>query len=153
MSYTRKYVSVIYDDNTQKALREWAISNNLDLTTRYSGTSQKVEDFEVHTTIYYSLNHIHMINRVSKLLPSEAFFEGFDFLGYENDIPVMKIENIGVISQIREFFSGYGIVEEWPSFNPHISLSYARQQINLDTLTKPKFDLIFDRVVVEDIEE
>ena len=153
MSYTRKYVSVIYDDSTQKDLRKWAISNNIDLTTKYSGVSQDVEDFEFHTTIYYSLNPIYMTNRVSKLLSSKAFFEGFDFLGYENDIPVMKIENIGVISQIREFFSGYGIVEEWPSFNPHISLSYARQNINLDALTEPKFDLIFDRVVVEDIEE
>lgn len=153
MSYTRKYVSVIYDENTQANLRNWALSNKLDLTKKYNGELQKVENFEFHTTIYYSINPIYMTNRVSHLYPSEAFFDYFDLFGDEKDIPVIRLQNVGVISQIREFFSGYDMKEYRPAFVPHISLSYAKQKVDLNSLTKPNFDLIFDRVMVEDIEE
>lgn len=153
MSYTRKYVSVIYDENTQINLRNWVGYNNLNLTKKYNGELQKVEDFKFHTTVYYSTNPIYMTNRVSNLYPSEAFFDYFDLFGDEKDIPVMRLQNVGTISQIREFFSGYDMKEERPIFAPHISLSYAKQKVELNAINKPNFDLIFDRVIVEDIEE
>jgi hypothetical protein len=144
---------VIYDENTQVNLRNWALSNKIDLTKKYNGELQKVEDFEFHTKIYYSINSIYMTNRVSRIYPSGAFFDYFDLFGNEKDIPVIRLQNMDAISQMREFFSGYDMKEDWPVFAPHISLSYARQKIDLDSLTKPNFDLIFDRVIVEDIEE
>lgn len=153
MSYTRKYVSVIYDENTQTNLRKWTKSNNLDLTKKYNGEHRSSEEFEFHTTIYYSKNPIYMTNRVSQLFASESFFDSFDLFGDEKDIPVIRLKNVGTISQIREFFSGYDMKEDWPVFAPHISLSYAKQKIDLKSLIKPNFSLIFDRVVVEDIEE
>jgi tRNA A22 N-methylase len=48
----RKYISVIYDQSSQKKLRDWCIKNGFDLTKSYDEKDQNEKDFEFHTTIF-----------------------------------------------------------------------------------------------------
>jgi len=56
---TTKYVSVIYNQDTQTKLRNWAKENGFDLNVDFDGKPQKPENFEFHTTIFTL--HLSMI--------------------------------------------------------------------------------------------
>lgn len=149
----RKYVAIIYDKDSQKKLREWAVDNGFDLTKNYSGEGQKPEDFEFHTTIFYTTNEVDLRNKKIKIDPSEVTIEGIKFLGENEDVPVLKLELSGDIKEIREAFEDLGLEDQWPSYQPHISLSYAREKRDVSNIKMPTFRPKYDIIKISDIEE
>jgi 2'-5' RNA ligase len=149
----RKYVAVEYDDESQKKLREWALDNGFDLTVKFNGEKQEPEDFDFHTTIFYTTNEVPLRNRVMPQSSSEVIITGIKFLGEDEDIPVLSISLSGAIKDIREHFERLGLEDKWPSYQPHISLSYAKKRVDTDKIVLPNFRPKFDRIVIKDIEE
>ena len=149
----RKYVSVRYDKESQKKLREWAIQNNFDLTLTYGGEKQDPEDFDFHTTVFYSTNESILKNKSTKLQPTEVTISKIKFLGDNEDIPVFAIELTGEIKELRKRFEEMGLEDKWPDYQPHISLSYARKKINTDNIELPNFKPRYDTLIIEDIKE
>jgi 2'-5' RNA ligase len=149
----RKYVAVEYDDESQKKLREWALDNGFDLTAKFNGEKQEPEDFDFHTTIFYTTNEVPLRNRVMPQSSSEVIITGIKFLGEDEDIPVLSVSLSGAIKDIREHFERLGLEDKWPSYQPHISLSYAKKRVDTDKIVLPNFRPKFDRIVIKDIEE
>lgn len=58
----RKYVAVIYNDESQKLLRDWCNDNGFDLSYTYSGNRQEDEEFDFHTTVFYTSNEVYLRN-------------------------------------------------------------------------------------------
>lgn len=149
----RKYVSVQYDDKTQKRLRDWAIENGFDLTVDYNDNPQSAEDFDFHTTIFYSTNEVNLRNQTLSHKPSNVSVVGFDLFGKDHNIPVLKLKVEGELQKLREKYEKLGLKDEWPSYQPHISLSYAKQKIDIDQIKLPTFDITFDKLIIKDIED
>jgi hypothetical protein len=149
----RKYVAVQYDATSQKQLRDWAEENGFDLTTKYNGDSQPAEDFDFHTTIFFTTNEVNLRNREYRVDPTAVEIIGFDLLGENRDIPVLKLKVAGGIRGLREHYASLGLRDQWPSYKPHISVSYAKQSIDLNSIKLPKFTPRYDRVVIKDIED
>ncbi len=150
---THKYISVVYDQESQKKLREWAEDNGFDLSVSYSGESQDPKDFDFHTTIFYSTNKVNLRNQNIKKAPVEVTITGIKFLGENEDIPVLTISNSDAIKKLREYYEDLGLEDKWPSYQPHITLSYAKQKIDIEDLDLPKFKPKYNRIIVTNLED
>jgi hypothetical protein len=42
-----------------------------------------------------------------------------------------------------------GLLDKWPSYKPHISLSYRNDKVSPDNVVLPDFKLKFDKIVIE----
>lgn len=149
----QKYVSVTYDKESQKKLREWAIENDFDLTKKYNGDDQKPEDFIFHTTIFYTTNEVNLKNKKIKVEPTEVSIQGIKFLGENEDIPVLKLELTGKLKDLRIQYEDLGLEDQWPSYQPHISLSYAKEKRDVSKIKMPTFKPKYDIIEISDIEE
>ena len=149
---SRKYVAVVYDDETQVKLREWCIENGFDLTETYDGKDQDPSEFEFHSTVFYSENEIKMKNELLPLTHGEAFPVKFKLLGENNDIPVLLVSSPD-LNDIRDEYKNQGLKDKWPDFLPHISLSYVRKDYDLKGLKLPEFRMKFGELKIEDINE
>jgi 2'-5' RNA ligase len=149
---TKKYVAVQYDDATQKRLRKWATDNGFDLTTGYGGGKQNAEDFDFHTTIFYTTTEHSLPKYVRTIAPSgTAKVVGFEMLGIDNNIPVLKVESSTIQRLRKHFEDAYGMKDAWPTFKPHVSLSYATSNMpNIKDIKLPTFELTFNQVKVDD---
>lgn len=148
----RKYVAVQYDNATQRKLRAWAKENGFDLTVNYDGSSQTEEDFDFHTTIFYSETKHDMNNDVIALVPSgDAKVVDIMMLGEYNDIPVLKIESSAIQSIRKHFEDEYGMKDKWPEYKPHISLSYSKKLPDMSKVKPPAFTLKFNRIEINDV--
>jgi hypothetical protein len=153
---TRKYVAVIYDDTTQNRLREWATENSFDLGYGYSGEPKDPNDYEFHTTVFYTSNDVDHREQEPgyKLIEKHTVHPiGFSLLGENKDVPVMKVEVSGALAMLRKKYEDLGYQDQWDDYIPHISLSYARKPVDISTKVLPTFPLTFDYVKVEDLME
>ena len=149
----RKYIAVKYDDESQKKLRDWATSNGFDLSVKYNGEEQSPEDFDFHTTIFYTTNEVNLRNQVTPKKPTEVTITGIKFLGENKDIPVLTVSASGGINELRQYYEDLGLEDQWPSYQPHISLSYAKKQVDVSGVKLPDFKPTYDRVEIKDIED
>lgn len=147
----RKYVAVQYDVTTQRKLREWAKENGFDLTTRYDGTSQSEEDFDFHTTIFYTTSEHDIPNHKKVIAPSGvAKVTGITMLGHNKDIPVLEIHSPMVLRMRRHYADVHGMKDEWPEYTPHVSVSYSKNLPDISKVKLPTFDLTFNEIKIED---
>ena len=148
---TSKYVAVQYDEATQKKLRDWAKKNGFDLTVNYDGTPQQEEDFDFHTTIFFTTTKHDVENETKKLVsPGQAKVVDIMMLGVNNDIPVLKIESSDILDIRKQYEEQYGMKDAWPEYKPHVSLSYSTDIPNTTGIKLPKFELRFDQVKIDD---
>ena len=149
----RKYVAVQYDKESQDKLRDWASKNGFDLSVKYNGDEQDPKEFDFHTTIFYSTNEINLKNKEQKVKPTEVTITGIKFLGEDKNIPVLSVAVSDGIKDLRQQFEGLGLEDQWPSYQPHISLSYAKKQIDTSEIKLPDFKPKYDKLTIEDIED
>jgi 2'-5' RNA ligase len=149
----RKYVAVQYDEESQKKLREWAEQNGFDLSVKYNGDEQDPKDFDFHTTIFYSSNEVDLRNREIKQSPTEVIITGMKFLGENEDIPVLTVSVSGGIKDLRQHYEDLGLEDEWPTYQPHISVSYAKKAIDIKKIKLPTFRPKYNKIVIEDVED
>lgn len=150
---SKKYVAVQYDNDTQKKLRAWAKENGFDLTAKYDGEKQREEDFDFHTTIFFSTTEHDLANGKSKTSGSAKVVDIL-MLGVNNDIPVLKIESDSIWNIRKYFADKYGMKDAWDEYKPHVSVSYSKD--NLPEMSKvklPDFDLTFNELKVDDAKE
>lgn len=148
---TKKYVAVQYDAATQKKLRKWAEDNGFDLSTKYDGTKQDPEDFDFHTTIFFTSSEHDIPNYIKTIAPSgSAKVVDIMMLGVNNDIPVLKIESPIVLRLRKHFEDAYGMEDEWPEYKPHVSISYSKNLPDMNSVKLPTFELTFNQVKVDD---
>lgn len=149
----RKYVSVIYDKESQQKLRDWATENGFDLTKSYDDSDQDPKDFEFHTTIFFTTNEVNLKNKITRQKPTEVTIQGIKFLGENEDISVLKLELSGSIKELREHYESLGLEDQWPSYQPHISLSYAKEKRDVSKIKLPTFKPKYDTIAISDIKD
>lgn len=148
----RKYIAIVYDGETQENLRNWCKENGFDLSKSYGGKDQKPEDFEFHTTVFYSENEMKLKNETVPLTKGEAFVSKFKLLGPDKNIPVLVIDSPD-IKDIRAHYEQLGLKDKWPDYIPHISLSYVRKDYDLNNMKLPEFRMKFGTLKIENINE
>jgi hypothetical protein len=150
---TRKYVAVYYDSQTQTMLEEYCRQNGFDLTKSYSGEDGTPEEFRFHTTVFYTTTE-HKIPDSEKPIEGSVIPVGFELFGEDKNIPVLIVES-DRLNEIRaEFEQRYRMKDEWPEYRPHISLSYAKDNIpDIHSVRLPDFELTFDTIKIESLKD
>ena len=144
-----KYVAVQYDEPTQRKLRDWAKKNGFELTTKYDGSPQKEEDFDFHTTIFFTTSTHDLKNRMITLAPGgEARVVGMTMLG--DNIPVLKVESPMIMRLRKHFEEEHGMKDAYPNYIAHVSVSYSKNLPDMSNIKLPDFPLTFNQVKIDD---
>lgn len=146
---TRKYVAVQYDEATQRKLREWAKQNGFDLTKKYDGSAQAEEDFDFHTTIFFTTSEHDIPNHMKTIAPGGSS-KVVDITMLGDKIPVLKIES-PMVQRIRKHYEEtYGMKDQYPEYIPHVSVSYSKDLPDMKKVKLPTFELTFNQIKVDD---
>lgn len=152
----KRYIAVIYDDVTQQKLQDWAVASGFDLAHDYDDIPIDPKDFEFHTTIFYTSNEVKLIDSEPgyKLIESHTVNPiGFESLGEEKDIPVLKVDSSGALGTLRKRYENAGYQDKWDDYIPHVSLSYVRKPVDFTNIQLPAFPLTFNYVKVKELKE
>ena len=149
-SMRKKYVAVQYDEDTQIMLRNWCRKNGFSLTTKFDGTEQKEEDFDFHTTIFFSTSEHDLKNGLSDPgVSGKVKAVGFELLGEDHDIPALNVEGEG-LRVLRKKYEALGM-KDAVNWKPHIILSYDRQNVpDVRRIKPPTFPISFDKIKIAD---
>lgn len=149
-SVRRKYIAVKFTTETEKNLRNYALENSFDITKNYNGEDK---EFDFHCTVFYSESVHQLKNGVYTIEQFNLKPSGFDLFGEDKNIPVLKISSEGKILKLRTFFEDMGMKDKWDEYKPHITLSYNFKEGKLPNLKLPDFDIVVNRLIIEDIDE
>ena len=153
----RRIVMLRASWETQEKLREWAKTEGFDLGWSYSGWPQSSWDFDFHVTVVASSNEVRVPDGVRSIDPLTLVVSGYDVLGVDRRIPVLKLDANKTLSAIREFFvATHGMQPTFADFKPHVSLSYkwgGEPPVYGLAPALPAFPLVFDMLMVSTIDD
>lgn len=147
----KKYVAVQYDNHTQQRLRNWCEQYEFDLSVKFDGSPQRPEDFDFHTTIFFTTT-LHSdpngVYQLDRWLDPQVWVTGMEWFGENKDVPVLKVYG-NSINMLRHRFETNGYMDAWPDYKPHVSLSYDRRLNRRSDIKLPNFPLVVDHYVIK----
>lgn len=124
ISPEKKYIEVIYDDQSQALLREFCNLNGFDLSIRWDKTTQDPDDFDFHSTIWYTQSEHQLANR-SITFEFTASPTNFALFGENQNILVLEIDSED-LHRLRNYYGRkYAMQDQYPDYRPHITVCYA----------------------------
>lgn len=129
-------------NNMEKFLTEQGIRR----TVTYSG-APLLGDFDFHITIFYTKTNLNLPTGLSQIDPFEVFPAEYKMLG--ENTPTLLVSGEKLINIRNTFKKLYDFEEEYPDYLPHISLSYDRDPVDLESLPIPTFPIIIDKLYMD----
>lgn len=152
----RKCVMLMYDHDVQIKLRQFCLDHGLDICKNYEKEEISPEEFEFHTTIYYSDTSSSQPLEDGEYPCEEVITHPikFDRLGKEEkNCLCLCLEVTPSLERLRhKYAEEYGMSDSWPTYKPHITLSYNGTTTNFPPIM-PKFPLRASRIKVSSIKE
>lgn len=149
-----KYVAVIFDDETQKKLREYCQANGFDITKNHNDEDINTEDFQFHCTIIYTDNQETPDLTVGDDYEIDGEAEALDFkiLGKNKHVLTLEIDS-DEIMELRDMVEEFGVFDEWPEYIPHVTLSYAWgvEEEPDEDIDLPDFPLTFSKMTISNV--
>lgn len=148
---SRKIVVLVASHDTQAGLRAWATAAGFNLATDYDGNPRAAERFDFHVTLVASKNEVFVPETQHVISPIGLDAVGFDVLGVDRQVPVLKLSPSLRLATMRQFFvETYGIEPTFADYKPHVSLAYAWAGTPaLDDIDLPDVPLVFDQLRVK----
>ena len=110
--------------------------------------------FRFFCLIFYTSNDVGDVDaEFPEKMKRKTKAVGFELFGKDKNVPVLIVEKTAGLNLLRTWYEFLGFQDEWPDWKPHISLSYAPMLPNIEHLSLPTFDLVYDVVHVEDIKD
>ena len=151
-TFKKKYIAVYFDKESTQKLRDYAINNGFDLSQGYDGSIVDINNFDFHATIFFTTSEHITPTGEYNIKPFDISISGFEFLGPNNDIPVLKVSVNDELLALRSKFELSGFKDAWPDYKPHISLSYVRDK-DIKPKSLPDFKIRVNKLVVQDQKE
>lgn len=151
---SRKVVVLVASHDTQNFLKSYADAQGFDLNADYDGNPRSAERFDFHVTLVASANEVFVPETQHVIEPVELTAEGFDVLGKDRQVPVLKLKASTELQVMRQFFvDTYGIEPTFADYKPHVTLSYAWSGTPaLEDLDLPTVPLVFDQLRVKSLD-
>ena len=147
-----KIVMLFADAASQRTWREWCLQHGFDITHKFTGRRISPTEFDFHTTLLASKNAITLPATSHAIRPLTLLPCGFEVLGEKT--PTAVFPAVPDLTAKRDhLISTYGIEPTFPTFRPHVSLSYnwdGKPLLNVLPLPPP---MTFDRWVVKPFED
>lgn len=121
----KKYIEVQYSDESQNFLRNFCQENDFDLTTKFNGGTQAPEDFDFHSTVWFTTSEHDLHNTAHNISIEDFEAVQYSLFGPDENILVLEVTS-DHLSGVRNMFGEkYDMTDEWPDYKPHITLSYS----------------------------
>ena len=148
---SRVVIALIASHDTQNMMRSWATAAGFNLSTDYDGNPREADRFDFHVTLVASANDVFVPETQHMIRPIGLDGIGFDVLGVDRQVPVLKMAESARLLAMRQFFvETYGIEPTFADYKPHVSLSYAWTGAPaLEDLAPPDEPLFFDQLRVK----
>lgn len=148
-SYSKKYVALNIDEESSVLLRTYAQGYGFDLSSTYGGDSIDPNDFEFHTTIFYTTTY-HDTPVETRTIPAVKLIPShIELLGENRDIPVIRLKLTDELLKIRNYFESLGYKDAWSEYKPHISLSYVRKPYDISGIKLPDFEITASTLTIK----
>lgn len=119
----KKYICANYDPVTQGYLRKFCEQQGFDLSYKWDGSRQDPEDFDFHTTIWFTTTE-HRIKNDTYKCNFEVRPVNFELFGENENILVMEVQGDG-LQEIRDSYGrAYDMQDMYPTYRPHITVCY-----------------------------
>lgn len=151
---SRRVMSLHADQQTQERMLAWAQDAGFDLGWNYDGWPIAEDCFRFHVTLLATENEVEVEDRWQSIGPLTVAATGFEVLGADRRVPVLRLADNAKLSAMRQFFiDAFGAVPTYPEFTPHVTLSYKWPGApDISRLQLPTFPLTFDYLVVAVLE-
>jgi len=106
---------------------------------------------EIHCTLIYSKKALKSEVRTLNYL-SEATFQSFDLFGPDKNILVIKLESRDLIRRNNSLTSRYNFISDFDEYQPHVTLAYNCEDIDIEKLPPLDFTLFFADEYVEPLD-
>jgi hypothetical protein len=119
----KKYIEVQYDAVTQGYLREYCAENGFDLSIKFDGSKQNPEDFDFHSTVWFTTTEHRLKNGTS---PTNimARAKNFALFGEKENILVLELDSED-LHALRELYGfAHDMEDMYPDYRPHITVCY-----------------------------
>ena len=142
-----------YDDATQVSLREFCLDHDLDITKNYDKEDRRPDQFHFHTTLFFSeAECTHPLADgefdIGLILTIPDHYE---MLGENGDILTLCLKPNLELNALRTTFNrNWGLKDSWPTYKPHITLSYSHPSKILPEMFPPT-DLLGTRLKITTI--
>lgn len=149
----RRIVILRANHETQVMLRDWAKEQGFDLAWNFDGWPQTSYDFDFHVTLIATENKVAIPEGARWVEPVTVEPIGFEALG--DNVPTIALGQNHALDAMRAFFmTAFGAKPTFPTFKPHISLSYRwGGSPDLSALPMPPGPLVFDYMIVGALSE
>lgn len=141
MRLEKKYIELVYDDETQLRLLAYCKAHGFDLTKSFSGEEIAEEEFDFHSTIWYTTTEHDLENGTKRIEPFEVYPVGFELFGENQNVLVMTVESEVLTTIRRRYGLLYQMRDMWPSYRPHISFDY-NYSGNVKNMMLPDFPIV-----------
>jgi hypothetical protein len=147
-----KIIMLKADARSQAAWRSWCVTHGFDVTRSFSGKPIQPTEFDFHLTLLASTNPITLPASSRSIPPFTLEPCGFTVLGQKT--PTAVLAPTAYLTDRRDWIiTTYGIVPTYPSFRPHISLSYNWDGHPLLNILPLPPSITFDRCIVRVFED
>lgn len=152
--YNKKYIALQISDESQQKLRQWCLANSFNIAKSFSGNEIDPESFDFHITIFYSDNKAYVPTGTFKIDPLKITFKRMELLGMEKNVPVLLVDKSKELANIRRIYEATGLEDSWPTYKPHLSVSYSwNGKPSIQNLKLPDFEVTADKIKVENQKE
>ena len=153
----KKCIMLVYNDETQNKLAEFAESLGLDPYINFYGERGDTPQ-EYHITVMYSSNAVQMPEEgMFNIDPIEVEHDGWCVLGFDQKYLCLDIDS-DEVEHVFNFYKSKGLKHSYDKLKIHTTLSY--QDITFDEeivddlkMIRVPFQLIIDKVRVCNITE
>lgn len=143
----KKYIEVSYSPVTQGYLREYCERNGFDLSIRFDGSKQDPEDFDFHSTIWFTTSE-HRLKNGSFDVFVAAKAKNFALFGEQKNILVLEIESEG-LNNIRDMYGReHKMTDQFPEYRPHVTVCYDWKG-DIPDVPLPEEELYADRLNIK----
>lgn len=135
----KKYIEVQYEPVTQGYLRDYCLNNGFDLSLRFDGSQQDPEDFDFHTTVWFTTSE-HRLENSQTEIDISVKPKGFALFGELKNVLVLEVQS-DELQHIRDDFGDrYNMTDQFLDYRPHITMCY-NYSGPLPEVNLPDFDL------------
>lgn len=148
ISHRRTFVSVGVSETQQQELVDFKRIAGLENNKDFGGEYIDPMDFYHHITILYSSKG-HADTTDERIESFELETDGWELLGRDKDCLTIRFKQDPKLISMKEKYESKGLISDWPTFKPHLTLVYNYKKTKVPRVKPPK-SIIFDRLFIEE---
>lgn len=149
IDYRRTFIALGVSAEQNQELIDFKRIYGIENNRSYSGQSISPEEFYHHITVMYSRKG--QASPTDEPLKEKVILQtdGWELLGPKKDALTIKFKPNVELENMFKYYKIRGLVSDWPTFKPHLSLAYGYDKKKVPRISPPS-TITFDALKIEE---